>query len=231
MNQVRILVADDHEATRRGIRELLEANPGWQVCGEAATGKEALQKAKQLKPNVVVMDITLPELSGLEATREILKAVPHTEVLIFTLHESEEVAREVLAAGARAYVLKSDDGRELVAAVEALRQHRPFFSTKASELILKTSKGGPSESPDHSVECDILTAREKEIVSLLAAGNTNKEVAAALSISINTVETHRNNIMHKLNLHSIIELVHWAIRKGIVSPQDPATEKIKRGPA
>jgi DNA-binding NarL/FixJ family response regulator len=218
MLQLRILVADDHEVVRLGLRALLESHLQWKVCGEARTGREAVQKAKQLNPHVVVMDIGMPELNGLEATRQILKAAPKTEVLILTIHESDQVVREVLDAGARGYVLKSDAARELVAAVECLGEHKPFFSHRASELILRCVLERPSESPTHETTPILLTPREREVFQLLSEGKSNKEVAVSLSISSKTVEVHRANVMRKLGLHSITDLVHYAIRNKIVQP-------------
>jgi DNA-binding NarL/FixJ family response regulator len=217
VSPIRILVADDHEVVRRGLRALLEAHPELQVCAEAANGREAVEKAKQCKPNLVVMDIGMPELNGLEATRRILRALPQTEVLILTMHESEQVVREVLEAGARGYVLKSDAARDLVTAVKTLQQHKPFFTSRVAELVLKGYLGGvQADRAEPSLPS--LTPREREIVQLLAEGKSNKEVAAALEISVKTVEAHRANIMRKLNLHSISELVHYAIRNKIVEP-------------
>ncbi len=217
MSPVRILVADDHEVVRRGLRTLLEAQPDLQVCAEAATGREAVEKAKECKPDLVVMDIGMPELNGLEATRKVLRVLPQTEVLILTMHESEQVVREVLAAGARGYVLKSDAARDLVTAVKALRQHKPFFTSRVAELVLKGYLSGV-QAGDEEPSLPSLTPREREIVQLLAEGKSNKEVAVALAISVKTVEAHRANIMRKLNLHSISELVHYAIRNKIVEP-------------
>ena len=219
MSHVRILIADDHEVVRRGLRALLEAQPDWEVVAEAVTGREAIEKAKQTTPDVAIIDVGMPELNGLEATRQVLKALPPTEVLILTMHESEQIVREVLDAGARGYVLKSDAGRDLVAAVEALCQHRTFFSSKISEMLLNSYLRHPdrttevTESPRGR-----LTAREREIVQLLAEGKSNKEVAASLNISIKTAETHRTNIMNKLDLRSITELVRYAVRNNIVAP-------------
>src|SRR6266487_6512759 len=136
LTTTRILLADDHEVVRQGLRVLLEAHLGWEVVGEAVNGREAVEKTRQLKPDVVVLDISMPELNGLEATRQILKAAPQTEVLVLTMHESEQVAREVLSAGARGYLLKSDAGRDLVSAVDALSRHRPFFTARVAELVL-----------------------------------------------------------------------------------------------
>jgi DNA-binding NarL/FixJ family response regulator len=215
MDKVRILVADDHEVVRRGIRTLLEAQPGWEVSSEAATGREAVEKVKQLKPDVVVLDISMPELNGLEATRQILKVAPKTEVLIMTMHHSEEIVRQVLQAGARGFLLKSDAGRDLVTAVAHLRQHKPFLTSHVTEFVLdKYLEGGTRKEESTG----LLTAREREIAQLLAEGKSNKEVAAALGISVKTVEAHRTNIMHKLNLHSFSDLVHYAIRNKVVEP-------------
>jgi len=216
MTPVRLIVADDHEVVRRGLRALLEAQPGWSVIAEAVTGREAADKAVELKPDVVVLDITMPELNGLEATRRILKAVPECEVLILTVHESEQVVREVLDAGARGYILKSDAGRDLVAAVAALKARKPFFTSKVAGLVLEGYLGGTASrgEPPRSR----LTPREREIVQLLAEGKSNKEVAAHLGISVKTAETHRTNIMRKLDMHSVGELVRYAVRNKMVDP-------------
>lgn len=219
MTTVRILVADDHEIVRQGLRALLEAQPGWQVVAEAVDGREALDKAKRLHPDVVVLDVSMPNLNGLEATRQIRKALPQTEVLILTMHDSEQLVREVLEAGARGYVLKSDAGRELVTAVESVRQSKPHFTSRVSEIVLDgyLNAGGRAEvySAPRTVR---LSPREREIVQLLAEGKSNKEVAAALHISVKTAETHRTNLMRKLDLHSISELVRYAIRNKMVEP-------------
>lgn len=216
---VKILIADDHEIVRRGLRALIESQPNWEVVGEAVTGREAVELAKLHTPHVAVLDVSMPELNGLEATRQIMKAVPQTEVLILTMHESEQVVREVLDSGARGYVLKSDAGRDLISAVDALCHRRPFFSSRVSEMLLQNYLGKqerPALSPDSPR--GRLTAREREIVQLLAEGKTNKEVAACLNISIKTAETHRTNIMNKLDLHSVTELVRYAVRNNIVAP-------------
>ncbi len=215
---VRILVADDHEIVRRGLRALLEAQPNWEIVAEAITGREAIDQARQTTPDVAIIDVGMPELNGLEATRQILKVLPQTEVLILTMHENEQIVREVLDAGARGYVLKSDAGRDLVAAVEALCQHRTFFSSKISELLLTSYIRHPERGEPHESPRGRLTAREREIVQLLAEGKSNKEVAASLNISIKTAETHRTNIMNKLDLRSITELVRYAVRNNIVEP-------------
>lgn len=220
MSQVKILVADDHEIVRRGLRALVEAQPEWELVAEAVTGREAVDKARQTAPDIAILDVGMPDLNGLEATRQILKAAPQTEILILTMHESEQIVREVLDAGARGYVLKSDAGRDLVSAVEALCQHRTFFSSKVSEMLLNSYLRHPDRSEPAALDSprSRLTAREREIVQLLAEGKSNKEVASALNISIKTAETHRTNIMNKLDLRSITELVRYAVRNNIVEP-------------
>lgn len=212
MKGVRILIADDHEIVRHGLRRLLEAQPGWQVCGEAANGREAVAKARDLKPEVAVLDFGMPELNGAEAARQILKESPRTEVLVLTMHDAEHLVREVAAAGARGYVLKSDASRDLVAAVQALLDHKIFLSPGVSKLVVEGYlRGSEIETP-----ADRLTSREREIVQLVAEGKSNKEISTSLDISIKTVEAHRSSLMHKLNLSSISELVHYAIRNKIV---------------
>ena len=214
MSALRILVADDHEVVRRGVRSLLEAHPGWQICDEAVEGREAVEKATRLWPDVAILDIGMPLLNGLEAARQIRKAAPQVEVLILTMHESEQVIREVLAAGARGYVLKSDAGRNLVSAVEALSRHKPFFTSSVAEFVLKGFLDGRGEQPDSSP----LTLREREIIQLLAEGKSNKEVAGTLGISTRTAETHRTNIMRKLGCQSFSDLVRYAVRNSIIDP-------------
>jgi len=212
------LIADDHEVVRRGARVLLEGQPGWTVCAEVDNGREAVEKARQLAPDVVILDIAMPQLNGLDATRGIRQAAPQAEILILTMYESHQVIREVLAAGARGYLLKSDAGRELVSAVEALSRHKPFFTSRVAEMVLdgylkqdEALEAPPSLGQD-------LTAREREVVQLLAEGRTNKEVAAALGISVKTAETHRNHVMQKLRLGSLTQLVRYAVRNKIVEP-------------
>ncbi len=212
MKTVRILLADDHEVVRQGLRRLLEAQPGWEICGEAAAGREAVELAKRLKPDVVVLDFSMPGLNGTEATRQILKELPKTEVLILTMHSSEPLMREALEAGARGYVLKSDASRDLVSGVHAVIAHKSFLSPGISGTVVD----GYLRSPEEGASRPPLTPREREIVKLLAEGKSNKEVAAVLDISVKTVEAHRANLMHKLNLTSLSDLVHYAIRNGIV---------------
>jgi len=216
MNTLRILIADDHDVVRKGLRMLIEERPEWTVCAEARSGREAVDLATQHHPDVVVLDISMPDLNGLEATRLIRKSNPKCEVLVITHHDSDEMAAEVLDAGARGYVLKSDSDRDLLHAIEALSRHRPFFTARVTEMFLTSRANGvadPTEAMRHR-----LTAREVEILQLLAEGKTAKEVASALGIATKTSDTHRTNIMRKLNLHSIAELVRYAIRNKIVEP-------------
>ncbi|HEY0729165.1 MAG TPA: response regulator transcription factor [Pyrinomonadaceae bacterium] len=212
---VRILVADDHDVVRRGLREQLSSHDGWEICGEARNGREAVQMALKLSPDVAVIDLSMPELNGLEATRQIRRELPRTEVLIFTMHETEQLIREVLSAGARGYVLKSDAGRHLTSAVEALSHRRPFFTARVSEALLDAFLKSNSRKDEGSA-FRTLTDREREIVQMLAEGSSNTEIAAKLSISIKTVETHRATVMRKLDISSIVELVHYAIRNHLV---------------
>lgn len=218
MNKVRILVADDHDVVRIGIRALLESESGWEVCGEAATGRDAVQKAEELKPDLVIMDISMPDLGGLEATRQILKASPQTEVLILTMHDSDDLLRDVLDAGARGYVLKADAPTNLVAAVSALCHHNPYFTSRMSETILQGYLNREPPPERKGAVGGRLTPREREIVQLLAEGKSNKDIAVALGIRVKTADTHRANVMNKLGLHSVADLVRYAVRNRIVEP-------------
>jgi DNA-binding NarL/FixJ family response regulator len=215
MAPLRILIADDHGIVRRGVRALLESQSGWRVCGEAATGAEAVCKARQLKPDVIVMDITMPELSGWEATRQIRAQVPGATVLILSMHETGQAVREVLKAGAQGYVLKSDLDRNLIAAVRALGHGERFFSQKVSEIVIEDYLS--PESVRREADGQLLTARQRDVVRLLAEGKTNKEVATELGISVKTAEAHRTNVMQRLKLRSFSDLVRYAVRQGIVN--------------
>jgi DNA-binding NarL/FixJ family response regulator len=218
MNPVRILIADDHEIVRRGLRNLLETQANWEVAGEAITGRQAVEEARRLSPDLVIMDISMPEMNGLEATRQICKIAPETQVLILSIHENEQLVHEVLEAGARGYVLKSDAGRDLIAAVESLCQHKPFFTPKISEMVLEGYLKGGSVADNYKSPQNRLTAREREIVQLLGEGQSNKEVAESLNISVKTVETHRSHIMEKLNIHSLGDLIRYAVRNHLIQP-------------
>ena len=212
MKSLRILLADDHEMVRHGLRSVIEVQRGWEVCGEARTGREAVVRALELKPDIVVMDFTMPELNGMEATRQIRAALPRAQVLMLTMHESEELIPELLAAGARGYMLKTDAGGSLVEAIQSLADQKPYFTSKVSALVLKGYLN-PSTR-----ENPVLTPREREIVQLVAEGRSTKEVADKLNIAPKTAETHRTNIMRKLNLHSVSQLVRYAIRNKLVEP-------------
>jgi DNA-binding NarL/FixJ family response regulator len=215
MTPARILIADDHELLRRGLVAELSQVPGWVVVAEVANGRAAVASAAELKPDLVVLDLTMPELNGLEAARRILGADPGTRVLILTAHESEQLVREVLSVGARGYVLKSDAGRILVVALQALLEGGSFFTSSVARMVmdgyLRNEAGDPGTA-------QTLSGREREIVQLLAEGNSNKDVARALNISVKTAETHRSNIMRKLGLGSLPELVRYAIRNNIIEP-------------
>lgn len=227
---LRILVADDHEIVRRGLCELLQKHEGWEVCGEACNGREAVEMAKQLKPDVVIVDIGMPFLNGLDATRQLRQHDPHSKVIVLTITDSDQVIREALDAGARGFVLKSDAARDLVAAVEALQSKRMFFTPRVNDLVLAGFlKKGHTIAGNEIPDLPALTAREREVTQLLAEGKSSKEVAVVLNLSTKTVETHRTNIMRKLNLHSIRDLVVYAIKNDMIQIQVPqllATPKV-----
>ena len=215
MRTLRILVADDHGVVREGTRLLIERVPGWEVCGVAKTGREAVEQAKRLQPDIVVLDMSMPELNGLDAARQIKRALPKTELLIFTAHEREEVIREVFEAGVKSYILKADASSHLIEAIRSLSQHKPFFTNKVSEVLFSRIVD-VAERDENLQSVRSLSAREREIVHLLAEGNSNKDVASALGISVRTAEAHRASILRKLGLDSIAELVRYAVRNGII---------------
>jgi DNA-binding NarL/FixJ family response regulator len=213
MMSLRIVIVDDHAVVRLGLRTLLESQPGWDVLGEAATGRDAVAIAKRLQPDIVIMDLGLPELNGLEATRQVLRESPRTEVLVLTMHHSEEMVRDVLQAGARGYVLKSDADQSLIAAVDSLAQHRPFLTPVVTTFVLDDYLRRSDDSPARHI---VATPREREIIQLLAEGKSNKQVASALGVSVKTIEAHRSNIMRKLHLRSLSDVVRYAIRNNII---------------
>jgi len=219
MPKLRILIADDHEIVRRGLRALLENHPNWEVCGEAIDGWQSVKMTGELKPDVVALDIGMPNLNGLDAARQILRNEPRQKILFLTMHESEQSARAALDVGARGLLLKTDAARDLVNAVVALQNGSTFFSPQISRTLGSALRG--SHRPHNR---DALTRRERQVVQLLAEGKSTKEVASLLDLSVKTAETHRSNIMGKLGLHSVSELVMYAVRNNIVqafNPDDP----------
>ncbi len=213
MKPAGILVADDHEVVRQGVRALLEAQPGWVVCGEARSGREAVARATELQPDVVVLDITMPELNGLEATLQIRRAVP-SKILILTVHESDQIVADIVDAGAHGYVLKTDAGRTLVEAVRALLDGKRYFTARVYSVAERRS--GARCATDDRRTPRRLTPREREVVQLLTEGRSNKEIGVALGIATKTAETHRAHVFAKLGLHSMSELVRYAIRNRII---------------
>jgi DNA-binding NarL/FixJ family response regulator len=206
----RILIADDHVVVRLGLRQIIETHSGWHVVAEAENGKDAIAKSLETKPDVAVLDYSLPLMNGCDATKQILARLPKTEILIFTMHDSECLFNELLRAGAHGYLLKNDARKYLIRAVETLAMHRPFFTGTASEVLLESYRRRPERVRS------VLTDRERGVVQLIAEGNTNKQVANKLGISLKTVETHRASIMRKLNLLSSAALVRYAVRNNIV---------------
>lgn len=215
MPKLDVLVADDHDIVRRGLRDLLEKQPGWKVVAEATNGKEAVEKAKQLKPDVSILDISMPSLDGLEAARQIQASGSPTKVLILTMHHSDPLIQQMLKAGVRGYVLKSDAASELVQAVEALHRNKTFFTSKVPQVFLD-DRDKPATKTNGQDKVLRLTPRQREIVQLLAEGKNSREIAAMLGTTFKTVETHRANIMRRLECHSVTELVRYAIRNDII---------------
>ena len=218
MKSLRILIVDDHDLMRRGIKTLLQSHAGWEICGEAKTGREAITKSEELKPDVAILDIGMSDLNGVEAARRIRKASPGTEILILSVHYSDQLIREIVEAGVRGYIVKTDSDRDLITAVETVANHKPFFTSYATEVMLGTfNSGGPIKHVPGLIR-ERLTSREREVVQLLAEGKSSKEVASSLGISVKTAETHRANVMRKLELHSVSGLVRYAVRNQIVEP-------------
>jgi len=227
---LRIFVADDHEVVRRGICALLTAHHGWEICGEAADGREAVEKVNHLQPDIVILDIGMPALNGLEAARQILHNNSHQKIAILSITDSEQVIQEALRAGAKAYILKSDGAKDLIVAIEALQQNRTYFNSRIGQIVLNGFLNtGKMPSQKKSILPD-LTAREREIVQLLAEGKSTKEVAVTLGVSVKTAETHRSNLMRKLGLHCLSELVLYAVRNNIVQVPGEQASALHAGP-
>lgn len=218
---VKVLVADDHAVARRGLRALLETDPSFRVVGEASNGKEALRLVEKLKPGIAILDISMPEQNGLDVTRKLRREAPDVKVVILTMHFSEDVARECLRAGARAYVLKSDADEQLLEAVRAVRDDRPFLTPRITEMF-NAYKGTQQCNPDAprrldgEIPLERLTTLEREILTLLCDGMSNIEVASQIAISTRAVELHRSQIMEKLQTTAFSDLVRYAVRHGIV---------------
>lgn len=230
--KLRILIADDHEVVRRGLTALLQTQEGWEVCGEASDGREAVEKARLLKPEFVILDIGMPNLNGLAATRQLTQHDPNFKIIVLTITDSDHVIREALDAGARGFVLKSDAVRDLVSAIEALQRGQMFFTPRVNEMVLagfldrgtSAPRGAPPKFPS-------LTPREREVIQLLAEGKSSKEVATLLNLSTKTAETHRSNIMRKLGFHSIRDLVLYAVKNDIIQVHMPPEGRARDGSA
>ncbi len=216
MKKLRILVVDDHGLVRRGALAVLQAQHGWRVVGEAVNGREAIEKTIKLKPDIAVVDIGMPELDGVEVTRQIRKEVPSTKVLVLTMHESDQMVQRALDAGAQGYILKSDLTECLVKAVKSVSDGERFLTPKVSEIVLEGFLNTKRQHQQSERAGTRPTPRETEIIQLLAEGKSNKEIATALGIAVRTVETHRSKIMLKLGLHSLAELIHYALRHKII---------------
>jgi len=226
MSAFRILVADDHPIFRFGLCSMLRSHEGWGVCGEAADGRDAVEKCKQIKPDLLILDICLPELNGLEAARQILKHNPDQAILVLTAVDSERVIRDCLEAGVRGWVFKSDATKDLMIAVEAMQRRKTIFNSRVSDLIMDNYKRHEDGVAADSVTG--LSPREREVVQLVCEGKASKEIATILNVSLATAETHRTNILRKLRLHSIAELVLYAVRNEIVHVEFPAAQRFPK---
>ena len=215
---LRILIADDHDVVRQGTCAVIERVPGWEVCGIASTGREAVAKATELQPDIVVMDMTMPELNGLDAAIQIKRRLPKTEIIIFSGHATEQLIREAFEAGVKSFINKAEAHTYLVEAIESLSRHKPFFTDDVSEVLFSNILNRAEGNRDATEPGQRVSPREREIIQLLAEGKSNKEVAEALGISVRTAETHRASILRKLNLDSVADLVRYAIRNKIIEP-------------
>jgi len=210
MKRIRILLADDHAVVRQGFKMILAEQPDMEISGEAANGREAVEMAEKIKPDVVVMDVAMPELNGIEATRRLAASTPHTRVLALSMHKDSVYVREILRAGARGYLLKDSPAQDMLAAVRAVAGGEGYISPAVSSAVLDDYRKHVTNP------IDLLTSREREVLQMLAEGKTNKEIATVLNLSVYTVEAHRGRIMEKLNVHSINELVRFAVRNGLI---------------
>jgi DNA-binding NarL/FixJ family response regulator len=217
MPDLRILIADDHELIRRGIRNLISSRGNWQIVGEASDGAEAVEKTRSVKPDVAILDFSMPKMNGPAVASKIAESSPGTSVVVLTMHDSDQVVREVLRSGAKGFVLKSDADKDLIEAVEAVAQKRHFFSRRVADMVFNDYLSGRTAAPHRKMMSVTITTREREVLSLLAEGETSKQIAAKLAISIRTVESHRIHINRKLGFGSLAELVRYAIRHGLVS--------------
>jgi len=215
---LRILIADDHDVMRQGTQSVIEREPGWEVCGFASTGREAVAKTAELEPDIVIMDMTMPELNGLDAAVQIKRHAPKTEILMFTGHATDQLIREVFEAGVKSFINKAEAHTYLVEAIKSLSRHKPFFTNEVSEILFANILSRAKGSPDAAEPGQRLSLREREIVQLIAEGNSNKAMAEDLHISVRTAEAHRASILRKLNLNSVADLVRYAVRNNIIEP-------------
>jgi two-component system, NarL family, response regulator NreC len=210
MKRIRILLADDHAVVRQGFKMILDAQPDMEIVGEAGNGREAVEQAEQLRPDIVVMDVAMPELNGIEATRRLAASMPRTRVIALSMHKDSVYVREILRAGARGYLLKDSGAGDLVSAIRAVASGESYLSPAVSNAVLDDYRKHVTNP------IDLLTSREREVLQMLAEGKTNKEIAVVLNLSVYTVDAHRGRIMEKLNVHSINELVRFAVRNGLI---------------
>jgi DNA-binding NarL/FixJ family response regulator len=215
---LRILIADDHDIMRQGERAVIERQPGWEVCGLAANGRAAVALAIELKPDIAVLDMTMPELNGLDAAIQIKHHLPGTEIVMFTAHETDDLIRQAFEAGVKSFISKAEGHQLLVEAIESLARHKPYLTAKVSEILFSNILSRADGRHGEAEPGERLTARERQIVQLIAEGKSNKEVADTLGISVRTAETHRANLLHKLNLNSVASLVRYAIRNNLIEP-------------
>ena len=212
----RVLIADDHEIVRTGVRTLVQSVSYWEVVGEAGDGRDAVQKANELRPDLVVLDIGMPLLNGLEAARQMLRSDPRCRILILSMHDSDLIIREILDIGARGYVLKSDTNRDLLMAIKAVRNNKTFFTAKVAQIMADSYVHTGLHFSERDVPQSRLTPRQREVVQLVAEGSSSKEVAVALGLSVKTAEKHRANIMKRLDCHSVTDLVRYALKNSII---------------